>query len=103
MKCPNCNKKFKLKLKFCPYCGKMISEQKFKGKANESNKESDKSHKTSKWNRKETEYWASKESDIFHRPSCEWAEEILYDNLIVYNTRQDAIDDGKEPCRVCYP
>lgn len=32
MKCPNCNKKINLKLKFCPYCGKMISKTKLKGK-----------------------------------------------------------------------
>jgi len=32
VKCPNCNKTINLKLKFCPYCGKMISKKKFKGK-----------------------------------------------------------------------
>ena len=52
---------------------------------------------------KEDEYWASKESYIFHRPSCEWAQEILDHNLIVYNSRKEAIDDGREPCHVCYP
>ena len=104
MKCPNCNEKINLKLKFCPNCGKMLSKQKLKGKLKRANKKSDKFNKPSrKWNQKEDEYWASKESDIFHRPSCEWAQEILDHNLIVYYSRQEAIDDGREPCHVCYP
>ena len=104
MKCPNCNKKINLKLKFCPYCGKMLSKQKLKGKSKRANKKSDKFSKPRrKWNQKEDEYWASKESYIFHRPSCEWAQEILDHNLIVYNSRKEAIDDGREPCHVCYP
>lgn len=28
MKCPNCNKNINLKLKFCPYCGTLISKKK---------------------------------------------------------------------------
>ena len=96
MKCPNCNKKINLKLKFCPHCGKMISKQKFKGRANSNSKESGKKFD-------DRIYWASKESNIFHRPSCEWAQEILDHNLIIYHSRQEAIDDGREPCHVCYP
>ena len=48
-------------------------------------------------------YWASKESNKFHKPSCEWAQEILDFNLIIYYSRQDAIDDGRDPCHVCFP
>lgn len=81
----------------------MLSKQKFKGKAHRA-KESGKSSKQSrKRNHGEEVYWSSKESDKFHRPSCEWAQEILDHNLIVYNSRQEAINDRKEPCHVCFP
>lgn len=50
-----------------------------------------------------TEYWASAKADKFHLPTCEWAEKISDDNKIVYQSRDDAIADGKEPCGVCNP
>lgn len=50
-----------------------------------------------------TEYWASAKTDKFHLPDCEWAEKISEDNKIIYNSREDAIADGKEPCSVCNP
>ena len=50
-----------------------------------------------------TVYWASDDSNIFHYPSCEWAQKISPYNKIVYNSRQEAINDGKRPCHVCYP
>ena len=48
-------------------------------------------------------YWASEESDKFHKPSCEWAQKISDYNKIVYHSRQEAINDGRVPCHVCYP
>ena len=74
----------------------MISKQKFKGRANSNSKKSGKKFD-------DRIYWASKESEIFHRPNCEWAQEILDYNLIIYRSRQDAIKDGRDPCRVCFP
>ena len=50
-----------------------------------------------------TVYWASDESDKFHKPSCEWAQKIAGYNKIVYHSRQEALNDGKVPCHVCYP
>ena len=50
-----------------------------------------------------TEYWASVKADKFHLPDCEWAEKISEDNKIVYDSREDAIADGKEPCGACNP
>ena len=50
-----------------------------------------------------TEYWASAKADKFHLPTCEWAEKISDGNKIVYQSREDAIKDGKEPCSVCNP
>lgn len=50
-----------------------------------------------------TEYWASAKAEKFHLPTCEWAEKISEDNKIVYDSREDAIADGKVPCGVCNP
>ena len=50
-----------------------------------------------------SEYWASAKTDKFHLPDCEWAEKISEDNKIIYDSREDAIADGKEPCNVCNP
>ncbi len=48
-------------------------------------------------------YWASDDSNKFHIPSCEWAQKISPYNKIVYHSRQEAINDGRIPCHVCYP
>ena len=50
-----------------------------------------------------TEYWASAKAGKFHLPSCEWAQKISEDNKIIYQSREDAIADGKEPCGACNP
>ena len=49
------------------------------------------------------EYWASSKTGKFHLPTCEWAEKISDNNKIVYQSRNDAIADGKQPCSVCNP
>ncbi|WP_461461275.1 zinc-ribbon domain-containing protein [Methanobrevibacter sp.] len=51
----------------------------------------------------DTVYWASTRSDKFHKPSCEWAQKIDENNKIVYDSREEAISDGKRPCYVCNP
>ena len=48
-------------------------------------------------------YYASKQSDKFHRPTCEWARKISSWNLTIYTTREEAIAAGLKPCRVCRP
>ena len=50
-----------------------------------------------------TVYWASDDSNKFHYPSCEWAQKISDWNKIVYHSREEAINDGRVPCHVCYP
>ena len=102
MKCPHCNKKINLKIKLCPYCGKIISKQKLNGAKRKANGKAASTYKSSTKDDNGI-YWASKESDKFHRPSCEWAQEIIEPNLIIYYSRKEAIDDGREPCHVCYP
>jgi len=53
--------------------------------------------------RAEKYYVASKKSKKFHRPGCKWAQKIAPHNLIKFDSRDEAIDAGYEPCRVCKP
>ena len=49
------------------------------------------------------EYWASAKTDKFHSPDCEWAQKIKSSNKIVFDSREDALASGREPCSVCNP
>jgi len=49
------------------------------------------------------EYVASKKSDKFHHPYCRWAQRIKPENQIWFKSRQEAIDKGYVPCKVCKP
>lgn len=48
-------------------------------------------------------YVASNSSDIFHKPDCRWAKNISPENLVTYTNREQAIKDGKRPCKWCKP
>lgn len=48
-------------------------------------------------------YVASVNSDIFHRPSCDYVDNILEENRTYYLSKLRAIIDGKQPCSVCMP
>jgi hypothetical protein len=48
-------------------------------------------------------YVASKNSSVFHKPDCGSATRISQDNLVIYNTREEAIAAGKRPCKSCNP
>jgi len=45
----------------------------------------------------------SKNSKIFHLPGCRWVESISEQNTEKYNSRQEAVDLGKRPCKTCKP
>lgn len=51
----------------------------------------------------EHRYVASKDSDVFHLSSCQWAKRIAEANRIYFQTLQEAADSGRRPCRVCKP
>lgn len=51
----------------------------------------------------ESVYVASKSSKVFHKSTCNWAKRIKPENLVHYKTRQDAVNDGKRPCKTCNP
>ena len=48
-------------------------------------------------------FWGSRNSNIYHYPSCTWAQKISPANLVVFPTAQDAVNAGYRPCKVCKP
>lgn len=49
------------------------------------------------------EYWGSKKSDKFHYPSCTRAQKIKPENLVVFQSKEEAAKAGYIPCKVCKP
>ncbi len=49
------------------------------------------------------EYVASKNSKVFHKADCASAKRISPENLVGYNSRDEAIKAGKRPCERCKP
>ena len=45
----------------------------------------------------------SKNSDVYHYPDCYWAGKIKPENLVYFDTAEDAINAGYRPCKVCKP
>jgi hypothetical protein len=48
-------------------------------------------------------YVSSKNSQVFHNPWCRSAKRINPENLVGYSSREEAIQAGKRPCKVCRP
>lgn len=48
-------------------------------------------------------YVASKNSKVFHLPGCRFANQISPKNLVGYKSRNEAINAGKRPCKICKP
>jgi hypothetical protein len=51
----------------------------------------------------EYHYVASKNSTVFHLPGCSSVKRISPENLVGYQTRQEALNAGKRPCKLCTP
>ena len=49
------------------------------------------------------EFVGSKNSDVYHYPSCSYAQRIKASNLIHFSSSQDARNHGYRPCKVCNP
>ena len=45
----------------------------------------------------------SKNSDVYHYPSCSYTKRIKAENLVYFSSAQDAVDHGYRPCKVCNP
>lgn len=50
-----------------------------------------------------TKYVASKNGKVFHKADCQFAKKIKPENLVTYDTRDDALKAGKNPCKTCNP
>lgn len=54
-------------------------------------------------NQIETQYVGNARTMTFHVNDCEWAQKISDNNLVKFNYRQDAINQGYKKCKVCDP
>ncbi|MGA2092521.1 MAG: Ada metal-binding domain-containing protein [Sedimentisphaerales bacterium] len=59
--------------------------------------------KSAKQQDADTKYVASKNGKVFHKASCQFAKRIKPENLVSYNTRDEAVKAGKNPCKTCNP
>ena len=48
-------------------------------------------------------YVGHKKSKKFHYPYCKWAQKMNPENQVWFKNRQEAINKGYVPCRVCKP
>lgn len=48
-------------------------------------------------------YLASKNSKVFHVPNCRSAKRISPENRVLYESRNEAVNDAKRPCKLCKP
>lgn len=48
-------------------------------------------------------YIGNMNSKKFHLLNCTWAEKISDKNKIYFKSRDEAIKNGYEPCKVCNP
>jgi hypothetical protein len=48
-------------------------------------------------------YVSSKNSKVFHFPQCRSAKRINPENLVGYNSKEEVIQAGKRPCKMCKP
>ena len=50
-----------------------------------------------------SDYIANSKSGKFHYASCRWAEKISPANRVYINSREEAVNQGYVPCKVCKP
>jgi hypothetical protein len=48
-------------------------------------------------------YVASKNGKVFHKPDCRAVKRIAVENLINYNSMNEAVKDGRRACKLCEP
>jgi methylphosphotriester-DNA--protein-cysteine methyltransferase len=49
------------------------------------------------------EYVGSKNSNKYHKTTCQWAQKIKSENRVTFKTAKDAEKAGYIPCKVCKP
>ena len=48
-------------------------------------------------------YFGNKQSPIFHLPECRWVQKMSSKDIVLFKTRQEALNQGYVPCKVCKP
>ena len=48
-------------------------------------------------------YVGSSERDVYHKPTCRWVENINDENLVCFNSEEEATANGRTPCGTCKP
>ena len=51
----------------------------------------------------EYNYVGSSQSDKYHKPTCRWTDKINDENLIHFDTEEEAVAAGYQPCGTCKP
>jgi len=49
------------------------------------------------------QFVGSKNSNVYHYPSCTWANKIEASNQVWFSSSEDARNHGYRPCQVCHP
>lgn len=47
-------------------------------------------------------YVANRNSDLFHHPYCKWVERIEKKNMLIFESRSEALANHFHPCRACH-
>ena len=50
-----------------------------------------------------SDYVANARTGKFHYASCRWVAKMNPGNKVYFNTRDDAVNSGYVPCKVCRP
>jgi flagellar biosynthesis protein FlhF len=53
--------------------------------------------------RTQDQYLANRSSDIFHRPDCKWIRLINKENIVMFGSFAEALNNRFKPCRYCNP
>ena len=61
------------------------------------------SEQTSRDKLLEYNYIGSSQSDKYHKPTCRWTDKINDENLIHFDTEEEAVAAGYQPCGTCKP
>jgi len=52
---------------------------------------------------KNVSYVGSAKRKVYHRSDCRWAKAIMEDNLVTFDSREDAEARGRRSCGTCRP
>ena len=65
--------------------------------------ETDKPEKAKESEQRQTVYYASKTSRVYHRLTCEYVDKIKKENLVSFTSKDEAEKAGKRGCLKCNP